>query len=101
MPQYLIRLTPARVEMLTEGLTPAEEALVERHSEILEQLAIQGTLILYGRTQNNDERTFGIVVLETADETAAEAIIKNDPAVQGGVMKAELFPYKVVFARAV
>jgi len=41
-------------------------------------------MILMGRTQNNDESTFGIAIFEAEDESAARKIMEADPAVAGG-----------------
>jgi uncharacterized protein YciI len=48
-----------------------------------------------GRTLTADEHTFGIAILFAATPAEAEAIMRNDPAVKHGVMRAELFPYRV------
>jgi hypothetical protein len=55
----------------------------------------EGVVFMAGRTLNADERTFGIVIFEAANEAAAVALTQNDPTVKLGVMKAELFPYRV------
>lgn len=39
--------------------------------------------------------TFGIVVFEAPSDEAAGAVMRADPAVQGGFMRAELYPYQV------
>ncbi|WP_273853031.1 hypothetical protein [Guptibacillus spartinae] len=45
------------------------------------------TLMMAGRTLNNDPSSFGSVVKEPSEEVA-EALIKKDPAVREGIMKA-------------
>jgi uncharacterized protein YciI len=52
-------------------------------------------VILAGRTLNADESSFGIVIFRAASGEEAQAVMKADPAVQQGVMQAELFPYRV------
>ena len=54
-----------------------------------------GTMLMAGRTTHNDERTFGIAVFLAPSETEARALMENDPAVKHGVMRAELFPYRI------
>ncbi len=98
-PQFLYYLKPARLGMLTEGSTPEEAEIVSRHFEYLKDLTEKGVMILMGRTQNNDEATFGIAIFEAQDETAALRVMENDPAVAGGVMKATLYPYKIALMR--
>ena len=95
MPQFLYRLQPTRVEMLTEGPTDLESSVVGEHFEYLQKLVAEGVVYMAGRTLNNDVRTFGIVLFEAASESDAVVLMKNDPAVKQGVMKAELFPYRV------
>ena len=98
-PQWLYHLVPARLGMVTEGPTPEEAETVSRHSAYLQDLTEKGVMILMGRTQNNDENTFGIAIFEAEDEFAAERIMENDPAVVGRVMKATLYPYKGALMR--
>jgi uncharacterized protein YciI len=99
MCQWIYVLKPIRLEMLTEGSTPEEDEIVSRHFAYLSDLTGKGVMILMGRTQNNDESTFGIAIFEAEDEAAARAIMENDPAVKNGVMTATLYPYKVALMR--
>jgi uncharacterized protein YciI len=95
MAQFLYRIQPTRLEMLTVGPTPQEEQIISQHFNYLKNLTEQGVVILVGRTQNNDERTFGIAIFNANSDEDARRIMDNDPAVQNGVMRAELFPYRV------
>ena len=99
MRQWIYVLKPTRLGMLTEGSTLEEDEIVSRHFAYLSDLTKQGVMILMGRTQNNDESTFGIAIFEAGDEAAARTIMKNDPAVKNGVMTATLYPYKVALMR--
>ncbi len=95
MPQYLYRVRPTRPAMLSEGPTEHEAAVVARHFEHLQALQAEGTLLMAGRTTNDDESAFGIVVFVAESEGAATALMESDPALVHGVMQAELFPYRV------
>jgi uncharacterized protein YciI len=95
MPQFLYRVQPARPDMLTQGLTPQEEAAIDKHFQYLVRLADAGVMLLFGRTLNTDPSTFGLCIYEAADEASARAIMEDDPAVRSGVMRAELFPYRI------
>jgi uncharacterized protein YciI len=75
MPQYLYYLKPARLGMVTEGPTPKEAETVSRHFAYLTELTEHGVMILVGRTQNNDENTFGIAIFEAKDDSAAQKIM--------------------------
>jgi len=99
MSEWLYILKVTRLEMLTEGSTPEEDKIVGRHFAYLKDLTEKGVMILMGRTQNNDESTFGIAIFEAKDEEAARTIMENDPAVTGGVMRATLYPYRVALMR--
>jgi uncharacterized protein YciI len=98
--QFLYRIQPTRPAMLTEGPTPDEQAIVGEHFAYLQELTHQGTVILAGRTLHTDSSSFGIVILEVDSEETARGIMQNDPAVAGGVMRAELFPYRVALMRS-
>ena len=97
--QWLYRLVPARLGMVTDKATPEEIETVSRHFAYFQDLTAKGVMILMGRTQNNDESTFGIAIFEAEDESAARRIMENDPAVIGGVMTATLYPYKIALMR--
>jgi uncharacterized protein YciI len=94
MQQFIYRIRPSRTAMLTSGPTPAESAAIGEHFSYLETLTASGVVLLAGRTLNSDESTFGIVVFATDSESEAAQIMAKDPAVEKGVMKAELYPFK-------
>jgi len=99
MDQWLYLLKPARLAMLAEGPTPEEAETVSRHFAYLQDLTEKGVMILMGRTQNNDASTFGICIFEAEDESTARMIMEADPAVRAGVMRADLYPYKIALMR--
>ena len=94
MPRYLYRITPTRPEMLLQS-TSEEDRVVANHFAYLQEHADAGTVLLAGRTQTADAASFGIIIFEAPDDVDAEAFVAADPAVQGRVMHAELFPYRV------
>ena len=95
MAQYLYHIQPTRPAMLTEGLTPEEDAIVSQHFAYLQDLTAQGIVILAGRTLTTDPNGLGIVIFNAADDSAARAVMTDDPAVRQGVMHAELFPFRI------
>lgn len=95
MSDYLYVVRPTRPAMLTEGPTATEAAAVTRHLQHLRELARQGIVVLAGRTQTTDPGTFGLVVFRAGGEAAARAVVESDPAVAAGVMRAELYPYRI------
>ncbi len=94
MAQYLYRIRPVRVGFLTDP-TAEESARVSEHFAYLKDLTHRGTVLLAGRTQNEDDATFGIVLFEADSMEEAETIMRRDPAVHAGVFQAELFPYEI------
>ncbi len=95
MQEFLYRIKPIRLAMLTEGPTEREAEIVSEHFSHLERLVAEGTVLMAGRTLNADEHTFGIVVFLAESEASAQELVSADPAVKQGVMQAELFPYRV------
>lgn len=94
---YVLKLIPSLLN--EKNWTAKEEGIVEKHFIKLQGLLKEGKLILAGKTDGLDEKTFGIVILEVDSEDEAKFIMKNDPAVAQGIMKAELFPYKVALIK--
>lgn len=99
MSQFIYRIQPVRQNMLAAGLTDEEEAVIGEHFDYLNRLNKEGVVILAGRTLNNDETSFGIVIFEPCGEQEARSIMEDDPSVKKGVMNAELYPYKIALQR--
>lgn len=95
MQQYVYVIRPTRPGMLVEGPTDVESAVLDRHSEYLDRLVRDGVVLMAGRTLHTDERTFGLVVLAAKSEAIAEQVMLDDPAVCEGVMRGELYPYRI------
>ena len=93
--QYIYRLHPVRLEMLTQGPREEEARLVTAHVAFLQECALKGKVLMAGRTQTTDEHTFGLVILTASSLAEAEKLMREDPAVSGGVMTAELFPFQI------
>jgi uncharacterized protein len=92
---YIYRIQLVRQEMLSEGSTPEEDRIIEDHFRYLERLTQEGVVRLAGRTLSSDGASFGIVILSADSEDSAEAVVREDPAVKGQVMRAELFPFRI------
>jgi uncharacterized protein YciI len=93
--EYLYRIQPTRPEMLLDGPTPQEAATISEHFAYLKELTDRGVVMLAGRTLNTDASSFGIVIFNADSEGAARQLMNDDPAVEQGVMRAELFPYRI------
>ncbi|UKS29092.1 YciI family protein [Paenibacillus sp. HWE-109] len=90
---YVIRLQPAYLDRSI--WTDKENNIIEEHFQYLLQLKEAGELILAGRTQTSDEKTFGIVILRVDNELEARLIMEQDPAVANQLMTSELYPYSI------
>ncbi len=94
---YVLKLIPSL--WAEENWTPREEAIVSEHFQALQKMLAEGRLILAGKTDGLNEKTFGIVLFEAGSDEEAQTIMQNDPAVRKGIMRAELFPYRVALMR--
>ncbi|MBT3275023.1 MAG: hypothetical protein HN368_17845 [Spirochaetales bacterium] len=94
MKQYMYRIQPSRPEMLRNGPTDEEAAVVTEHFAYLKDLNEKGTVTLAGRTLNTDPSSFGIVILKADNDEQAKQIMDDDPAVVKGVMTSEIFPFR-------
>lgn len=98
MAEFLYRLRLARPGMFDDGGTPDEQAAVGDHFAYLEKLHGEGVVRFAGRTTTEDERTFGIVVLQTDGEATARRVMNEDPAVLRGLMRATLYPFRTALS---
>jgi uncharacterized protein YciI len=93
--QFLYRIVPTRPEMLVSGPTGREMAVIDAHFAHLQKLAADGVVLMAGRTVDTGPATWGIVVFQAASLAEAETVMRGDPAIAQGVMRCELFPYRV------
>ncbi|MDI1479731.1 YciI family protein [Polyangium sp. y55x31] len=95
---YLVRAV--RPDLLQTGPTETEMATLGRHGAYLEELKARGVLVFVGRTLTTGPETFGMAVVEAADEASAREIVDADPVVSEGLMRAELHPFFIAGMRA-
>lgn len=81
--------------MVSKGPNSSEEEILARHAAYLKGLTEQGTVLVFGRTQVSDEGSFGVVIFRAKDIGEARRIMERDPAVESGIMRTELYPYRV------
>jgi uncharacterized protein YciI len=84
-----------RTAMVTDGPTATEQEVIGRHFDYLQAACVAGTVLLFGRTTNNDADVMGLCVFRASAEDDARAFMAADPCVQHGVMTARLFPYRI------
>lgn len=95
VPQFIYRIRPTRVAMLSDGPTGREAEIIGQHFAYLKRLTEAGQVLMAGRTLTTDERTFGVVVFSADSDSLAQQLVDDDPAVRHGVMQAELLPFRV------
>jgi uncharacterized protein len=94
---YVLKLVPRLHD--DKAWTDEDKATTSRHFAHLTAATKAGQVILAGRTTEPGATTFGLVIFEAADATAARTFMDSDPAVVGKVMTAELHPYQVALQR--
>ncbi|SFU46631.1 YciI family protein [Pseudoduganella namucuonensis] len=94
---YMLRVAPPLQD--PAKWSDADKAATSRHFERLKKAADSGQVILAGRSTEDLDKTFGLVIFEAADDAAAKAFMEADPAVVAGVMTATLHPYAVALQR--
>ncbi|MCC6070444.1 YciI family protein [Massilia sp. GCM10020059] len=94
---YMLRVAPHLHD--AAKWSDKDKAATSRHFERLKKATADGKVILAGRTTEQMDKTFGLVVFEADDEKAARAFMEADPAVVAGVMTATLHPYSVALQR--
>ena len=92
---YLYRIEPTRPEMLTEGPTDEETAVMEVHYAHLKANVEAGRIFLAGPSFRPDGSGYGITLFEATDLTDAEAFAASDPAVRAGVVRAEVLQFRM------
>lgn len=75
-----------------EKMSPKEEAIINAHFERLKKALGEENLILAGPSLDGE---FGIIIFRAQSREQAEKFVNNDPAVNGGIMTAELHPFRV------
>ncbi len=91
MPEYIYLIHPFRHEFFSAP-TPAEEQVMEAHSQYLERATSAGKVLLAGPCL---DETFGLVAFTADNDQAARDFMLDDPAVSSNVMMAELHPIKI------
>ena len=93
---WVIRLEPRDAGVATDP-SPEDAARIQEHFERLRRMLDEGSLLLAGPAR--EEPWFGLVVFEARDRSAAQAVLRGDPAVRAGVMTGALQAFHVSLAR--
>lgn len=96
MAEWIYFIHPPR-RNFAESMTAEEKAAWSSHFARLQRMLADGVLILAGPTLG--EINTGVAVIEAPDETAAQRIMQEDPAIAGGFAQGELRPFRVALLR--
>jgi uncharacterized protein YciI len=91
---YVVR--PAFDQAFLARATQEERQVLQEHGEWLETLYTDGRVVFAGRCYDGP---FGLVVLDAGDEEEARRLMLQDPSVQAGVQRADLYPFRTFLAR--
>lgn len=97
--QFLYKVTLSKKYHKDANWTDKDKQLVGEHFERLKKATDEGKVILAGRTDEANDKTFGIVIFYAKDEAEAKEFMLGDPAVKAGIMKATLHPYNVALMK--
>lgn len=97
---FMYTLRATRVTMLTEGPTEVERALAAQHWAYSQGLLARRAMIFAGRTLVTTADAFAVAVIQASSEAEARAVMDADPAVRGGLFRAELFPFQPMLVGA-
>jgi len=88
---FLLRLTPPRPTFPADMIAE-EGAVMQQHFGYWAGLSGERTAIVYGPV-NDPSGTWGVAVIRVADEAAARAIERGDPAIRAGLgFRYDIFP---------
>ena len=105
-PQWLGMVTLARPELHDPARwSERETAISTSHFNYWVRLTKAGSVILVGRTLDEDARghlapdAVGLMIFEAPDRDAAERTMADDPGVKGGLWRYRLDSYRVALTR--
>jgi uncharacterized protein YciI len=96
---FFLRLIPPRPSFPYD-MSDSERALMLEHVSYMQQLFAQGRVVIYGPVLAKDD-SFGMGVLEVADEADARQIMDADPTIVAGLNRYQIAPMRVGAARGV
>ncbi len=97
--EFLYKVTLAKKYHDEKSWTDVDRQTVGAHFQRLKEANEAGKIILAGRTDETNDKTFGIVIFYANDEKEALEFMLGDPAVKAGIMEATLHPYRVALIK--
>jgi len=95
---YFFKLIPPR-PTFPQDITEHENLLMKEHAVYFQAQFTAGRVLLYGPVMAKDG-TFGLAILEVADEAEARHFGENDPSVRAGLNRFEIYPMRLSGAQA-
>ena len=87
---FFLKLIPPRPTFAMD-MNAEERALMQQHVEYTRAHFEAGKVLIYGPVMAA-EGSFGMAVLDVADEAEAPTLMENDPTVKGKLNKYEISP---------
>ena len=98
MSYFACKLIPPR-PTFAQDMTEAEASLMREHAAYWTDLAARRVAIVFGPV-SDPRGTWGLVVVEAADEAEARALGTNDPTIKAGAgFQFEVYPMPQVVLR--
>ncbi|MGM0635426.1 MAG: YciI family protein [Bacteroidota bacterium] len=91
MKSYTLVILITGDEQPTEASKTAE--YFEGHMENIHRLSEEGKLIVAGPISKNENAYRGIFIFDLTDEAEVEEALAGDPAIQNGLLKAEIYQW--------
>jgi uncharacterized protein len=95
---YFFKLIPPR-PTFPQDIRDGEKLLMKEHAVYFQEQFKAGRVLLYGPVTAQDG-TFGLGILEVADEVEARHFGENDPSVRAGLNRFEFSPMQLGGAQA-
>ncbi|HKO05836.1 MAG TPA: YciI family protein [Candidatus Acidoferrales bacterium] len=95
---YFFKLIPPR-PTFPQDITDQEILLMKEHALYFREQFAAGRVLLYGPVMAKDG-TFGLAILEVADESEARHFGENDPSVRARLNRFEIYPMQLGGAQA-
>lgn len=88
----------------TDPANWTQEAIntVQRHFLYYQEMEKKGIVLFGGRTDYKEDNPamFGIIVFKSGSAENAEKVMKNDPAIMGGIMQGTIHPFVIAFGNS-
>lgn len=91
---FFCKLVPNRPAFPAD-MTPDEAAIMQAHFEYWTALLLSGKVLAFGPV-SDPSGTYGMGILNAADENEVTNLTARDPACLGGLVRPEICPMRVV-----